>query len=48
MLTVDPAVFEARLGEVENVLAGEDISALVVYAQGSALGWAQAKEPNYS
>ncbi|MDP7650257.1 MAG: M24 family metallopeptidase [Rhodospirillales bacterium] len=40
MLTVDPAVFEARLGEVENVLAGEDISALVVYAQGSALGWA--------
>ena len=40
MLTVDPAVLQARLGQVEDLLAQEELAALVVYAQGSALGWA--------
>jgi Xaa-Pro aminopeptidase len=40
MLTVEPAVFEARLGQVEDALARDGMSALVVFAQGSALGWA--------
>ena len=40
MLTVDPAVLAARLGLVEDLLAREELAALVIYAQGSALGWA--------
>ena len=40
MPTVDPAVLKDRLGQVEDLLADEEMSGLVVYAQGGALGWA--------
>ena len=40
MLTVKNTVLEARLGQVEDLLAKEGLAGLVVYAQGSALGWA--------
>jgi Xaa-Pro dipeptidase len=40
MLRVDPAVLKARLRDTEQFLETEGLGALVVFAQGSAVGWA--------
>lgn len=46
MLRIDNPTLRARVGEVEKVIAGEKLDALVVYAQGSALG-SQSKMHGY-